>query len=74
MDRPRELTVIRGGVTLIRNVLGNLSIQCRGDGAADCQNADIPDLLAAIAEVLRTANDGESSPGSESVLALEASE
>ena len=62
---PAKLEVVRGGVRLVREQSGNMMIYCRGDGAAECQSADIPDLLAAIADVLRHDLDGHASLRSE---------
>jgi len=61
----RELiTVVRGGVRIHRERSGNILIHCRGDGSAHCQAADIPDLIAAIAEILRTDLAGKTSASS----------
>jgi hypothetical protein len=55
------LTITRGGITLRRDALGNVTLHARGNGAAHVAAADVVDLLAAVTELLRTGPDGSSS-------------
>lgn len=49
MTTPRAIT--RGGVTVVSDSNGNLTIHARGDGEARVQCADVPDLLLALHEM-----------------------
>lgn len=40
--------VIRGGIKIERDGLGNLTIHARGNGKAHVQRADVADLRAAL--------------------------
>ena len=44
-------TVRRGGILIVSDVNGNLTIHARGDGEARVQQADVPDLMLALREI-----------------------
>lgn len=56
-----RMKIVRGGITIQVGVAGNLIIQCRGNGHAECQRADVVDLIAALAECQRLGPNGETS-------------
>lgn len=58
---PEVVTIVRGGITVVRESSGNLTIAARGNGTAHVQKADVSDLMAALAEMLRTDPDGNAS-------------
>ena len=47
----KQRTIRRGGIIVLSDVHGNLTIHARGDGQADVQNADVPDLILALKEL-----------------------
>jgi hypothetical protein len=53
--------ITRGGVTVFGEARGNIKIHCRGDGLAECQAADVEDLIAALTEYARLDEQGRGS-------------
>lgn len=45
-------TVVRGGIKLVRNAIGNVTIIARGNGSCEVQSADLHDLAAALVDML----------------------
>lgn len=46
--------ITKGGVRVQRDVRGNLTISTRGNGICHVQQADVPDLRAALDELKET--------------------